>query len=54
MAQLTAGLARLAGDPGLRRAMGEAARQRIEAYTWDRVADETMAVYREVVAERRR
>jgi hypothetical protein len=29
--------------------MGAAARTSVEAFTWDRVADETMAVYREII-----
>lgn len=42
-------LRKLAADPELRRRLGEAARRRAEAMTWDAVARETMAVYREVV-----
>jgi UDP-glucose:(heptosyl)LPS alpha-1,3-glucosyltransferase len=48
------GLRALAADPALRERMGAAARSGIEAYTWDRVADETLAVYREVAGDRRR
>ena len=47
------GLRALAADPALRARMGAAARSRIEAYTWDRTAEQTLAVYREVVAARR-
>ena len=46
--QIAEGLRALAADPGLRQRMGSAARSKIEAYTWDRTAEETMAVYREV------
>ena len=46
--QIAEGLRTLAADPGLRQRMGAAARSKIEAYTWDRVAEQTMAVYREV------
>ena len=46
--QIAEGLRTLAADPGLRQRMGAAARAAIEAYTWDRVAEQTMAVYREV------
>jgi len=46
--QIAEGLRTLAADPGLRQRMGSAARSKIEAYTWDRTAEETMAVYREV------
>jgi UDP-glucose:(heptosyl)LPS alpha-1,3-glucosyltransferase len=43
------GLRTLAADPALRERMGAAARSRIEAYTWDRVADETLDIYREIL-----
>jgi UDP-glucose:(heptosyl)LPS alpha-1,3-glucosyltransferase len=46
-------LAALRDDPGRRERMGAAARAAVEAYTWDRTAAETMAVFREVVAGRR-
>ncbi len=49
--QIAAGMRALAADPELRGRMGRAARATIEAYTWDRVATETLAVYREIVAE---
>jgi glycosyltransferase involved in cell wall biosynthesis len=52
--QLTEGLRALAADAGLRQRMGAAARSKIEAYTWDRAAEQTMAVYHEVFAERSR
>jgi UDP-glucose:(heptosyl)LPS alpha-1,3-glucosyltransferase len=52
--QIAAGLGALAADAGLRARMGAAARAAVEAYTWDRAADQTMAVYREVLAEKRR
>jgi UDP-glucose:(heptosyl)LPS alpha-1,3-glucosyltransferase len=52
--QITAGLRALAADPGLRQRMGAAARSKIEAYTWDRAAEQTMTVYHEVFAERSR
>ena len=42
------GCERWPADPGLRERMGAAARSAIEAYTWDRAAEQTMAVYREV------
>lgn len=45
--QIAEGLRALAADPGLRQRMGSAARSRIEAYTWDRVAEQTLAVYHE-------
>lgn len=48
------GLRTLATNPELRQRIGRAARATIEAYTWDRVAAETLAVYREVVAEQSR
>jgi UDP-glucose:(heptosyl)LPS alpha-1,3-glucosyltransferase len=50
---IAAGLRTLAADPALRARMGAAARARIAAYTWDRVAEETLSIYREVVCERR-
>jgi glycosyltransferase involved in cell wall biosynthesis len=49
--QIAEGIRVLAADSGLRERMGEAARSAIEAYTWDRTAEETLAVYREVLAE---
>jgi glycosyltransferase involved in cell wall biosynthesis len=52
-AQIAAGLRALTDDVALRERMGAAARAAVEGYTWDRVAEQTMAVYREVVAERR-
>jgi UDP-glucose:(heptosyl)LPS alpha-1,3-glucosyltransferase len=48
--QIVEGLRALAVDPALRERMGAAARSRIEAYTWDRAAEQTLAVYREVFA----
>jgi UDP-glucose:(heptosyl)LPS alpha-1,3-glucosyltransferase len=51
--QIAAGVRALAGDAGLREKMGAAARSAIESYTWDRTAAATMAVYRELLAERR-
>jgi len=50
--QIAAGLRALAADPDLRQQMGMAARSTIERYTWDRTAEETLAVYREVLQER--
>ena len=47
-------LARLRDDPGLRDRMGAAARARVEPLTWDRTAEQTLAVYRAVAAERDR
>jgi UDP-glucose:(heptosyl)LPS alpha-1,3-glucosyltransferase len=46
--QIAAGLQVLASDEPRRTAMGAAARATVEQYTWDRVATETMAVYREI------
>ncbi len=48
--QIAEGLLALVHAPSLRTAMGSAARSTIEKYTWDRAADETLAVYEEVVA----
>jgi len=45
---LAAALERLAGDPGLRRRMGEEARRRATARTAREMALETLALYREV------
>jgi UDP-glucose:(heptosyl)LPS alpha-1,3-glucosyltransferase len=47
-------LNRLVEDRDLCRELGEAARLRVEAQCWDRVAAETMAVYRRALAERTR
>ncbi len=49
--QIAEVLRTLAADPGLRQRMGVAARSKIEAYTWDRAAEQTMAVYREAAAK---
>lgn len=49
---IAAALTALANDAPLRERMGTAARARVEEFTWDRAAAETMAVYREVVAGR--
>ena len=46
-------LARLRDDPGLRDRMGAAARARVEPLTWDRTAEQTLAVYRAAAAGRR-
>jgi UDP-glucose:(heptosyl)LPS alpha-1,3-glucosyltransferase len=48
--QIAEGLRSLAADPGLRQRMGSAARSNVETYTWDRAAEQTLAVYHEVVA----
>jgi glycosyltransferase involved in cell wall biosynthesis len=42
----------LVASPERRAAMGAAARAAIEPYTWDRTAEQTLEVYRQVVAER--
>ncbi len=52
VATIADGVRALAADPGLRARMGAAARAVAEAYTWDRTAEETVAVYRQVVAGR--
>jgi UDP-glucose:(heptosyl)LPS alpha-1,3-glucosyltransferase len=49
--ELASGIRTLAADSDLRERLGTAARAVIEQHTWDQAADETMAVYREVVAE---
>jgi starch synthase len=39
------------GDPARARRMGEAGRRRVEAhFSWDRIADRTLAVYRDAIA----
>ena len=52
--QIAEGLRTLAADAEIRDRMGVAARAAVEHRTWDRVADETMAVYREVLAGNRK
>jgi glycosyltransferase involved in cell wall biosynthesis len=54
VSKLTDALARLATDPAARQAMGTAARKKVECYTWDRVADETLQVYRRLCCRTRR
>ena len=44
---LAESMMRLRDDPSLRERLGSSARRKIEEYTWDRVAEATMAVYRE-------
>jgi UDP-glucose:(heptosyl)LPS alpha-1,3-glucosyltransferase len=48
---IAAHLGRLRDDPGLRERLGAAARTRIEPFTWDRTAAETLAVYRRTADE---
>lgn len=45
---------RLIEEPELGLELGQAARKRIEKQTWDRVARQTMEIYKEVLAERSR
>jgi UDP-glucose:(heptosyl)LPS alpha-1,3-glucosyltransferase len=54
VSEVAAALARLVGDVGLRDRMGAAARRTAEKYSWDRVADATMAVYRRLLRSRGR
>ena len=49
---IAAAVTPLVEDPGLRRRMGDAARQGVAAYTWESVAARTLDVYREAAAER--
>lgn len=42
----------LMADPALCQSLGRAARTKMARYTWDRVAEQTMEVYRRVLAER--
>jgi UDP-glucose:(heptosyl)LPS alpha-1,3-glucosyltransferase len=49
---IAAHLVRLRDDPGLRERLGAAARATVEPLTWDQAAAATLAVYREMVAER--
>ena len=46
-------LRRLMTEPGLGQRIGRAAREKMEHYTWDAVAEQTMDVYRQVLAARR-
>jgi UDP-glucose:(heptosyl)LPS alpha-1,3-glucosyltransferase len=45
-------LERLITEPALSRTIGRAARKKIERYTWDAVAQQTMEVYRRVLSAR--
>jgi glycosyltransferase involved in cell wall biosynthesis len=50
-AALSAGFTRLAADPALRQALGESGRARVaEVFGIERMVDETLAIYAEVVA----
>ncbi|MEQ1871272.1 MAG: glycosyltransferase family 4 protein [Vicinamibacterales bacterium] len=40
----------LAADPGLRQAIGDAAADAMETHSWDNVASQTLAVYRQVAS----
>jgi glycosyltransferase involved in cell wall biosynthesis len=44
----------LAASPALCESLGRAARAKMEGHTWDRVAEQTMEVYRQVLAGRSR
>ena len=48
---IAAHLSRLRDDPALREKLGIAARARIEPFTWDRTAAETLESYRRIVVE---
>jgi UDP-glucose:(heptosyl)LPS alpha-1,3-glucosyltransferase len=52
--QLAQLMTKLMSDAALRRSLGNAARERMESQTWDRVAEQTMGVYQRVLAERSR
>jgi UDP-glucose:(heptosyl)LPS alpha-1,3-glucosyltransferase len=45
---LAGAVRRLASDPALGASLGRAGRQTVETRTWDRVAEETMAVYKDL------
>jgi UDP-glucose:(heptosyl)LPS alpha-1,3-glucosyltransferase len=47
--QFAVGLAELAADTSRREEMGRIARRTIEPFTWDRAAEQTLAVYRQLV-----
>jgi glycosyltransferase involved in cell wall biosynthesis len=47
-------LARLIGDEALRARLAAAGRERAAAFSWDRAATETLAVYRAALATRSR
>jgi glycosyltransferase involved in cell wall biosynthesis len=52
--ELASALERLAASPDLRRRMGEAGRRRVdEMYSWETLAEEMRAIYREVVVDGR-
>ncbi|HXA93977.1 MAG TPA: glycogen synthase [Candidatus Dormibacteraeota bacterium] len=52
---LAQALGRILTDPALAARMGQAGRRRVEAYfSWDRIADRTLAVYQEAIAAHRR
>ena len=50
-AELAAGINHLVADPALRRRMGTAGRKRVEEhFSWDAIADRTLALYRGLLA----
>jgi glycosyltransferase involved in cell wall biosynthesis len=50
---LAAGIRRLAGDPGLRDRLADAALQAVAEYSWDRRAERLEALFTVVLASRR-
>jgi glycosyltransferase involved in cell wall biosynthesis len=48
-----AAVARLAADPRLRARLGASARRRAEPYTWERSARAMLAIYRELLGEKK-
>ena len=51
-ARLAEGINRLVRDPGLRKKMGAAGRQRVlDNYSWHSIAEKTLALYRSLPRE---
>lgn len=48
---IAAAMSRLAGDPDRHRELAEAGRTRAQVFRWDTMAGQTLAVYRQVLAE---
>jgi glycosyltransferase involved in cell wall biosynthesis len=50
---LTDALSRILGDDALSARMGSAGRKRASAFAWPRIAEQTLAVYEQLVSGRR-
>jgi UDP-glucose:(heptosyl)LPS alpha-1,3-glucosyltransferase len=54
VAEISQYMKQLIANPALRQSLGHQARTKMERYTWDQVAEQTMEVYQQILAERRK